>query len=96
VTGYAVPEWEGKTLEAILAEIPPGRSLRIETVRIWHPPGRVGLLLEHVDPGAPRRVPKKLCPMLVGDEGETVSDLLNKVAQALTLAGRSKTQGAAG
>lgn len=96
MTGYAVPDWDGKTLDAILAEVPPGRVLRIETVRVWQPPNRVGLLLFHVDPGAPRRVPAKLCPMLVGEEGQTASDLLKMVAEALALAEQSKTQGAVG
>lgn len=86
---------DGLTLEGILAGIPPGRSLRLETVHIWHPPGRVGLLLQHVDPGAPRRVPTKLCPLLVGDEGQTVADLLTMVAGAWARAEEMKTEGAA-
>lgn len=83
---YEVPDWAGKPFEEILAAVPAGRSLRIETVRIWEPPNRAGLMLFHVDPGAPRRAAKKLCPMLVGDEGETIPDLLEKVATALRLA----------
>lgn len=83
MSGYMVPDWEGQTLDQILAAIPPGRCLRIETVRIWNPPNRAGLALYSVDPGAPRRVPQRLCPLLIGDEGETHADLLEKVAGAL-------------
>jgi len=87
VEGDALPP-----LEEVLASIPPGRQLRIETARIFHPSNRAGLILSHVDPGAPRRVPTRLCPLIIGDEGQTAADLLELVAGALRLADRHAAQ----
>lgn len=74
-------------LERILADIPAPRVLQIELTTLWMPPGRHALRLNSVDPAAPNRKPHLLCPLLVGDEGQTHADLLELLAGALRLAG---------
>lgn len=76
-------DWEGKTLAEILAGVGPLENLVIAFDRAILNGGRPIIRLSARSVIEPRKRARSLCPMIVGDPGETHADMLEKITRAL-------------
>lgn len=72
-----------RTLEEILAGIPPLEELRITTTTMLAPAGRAGLRLSTKSVVDYKKRANPLCPVIIADPFQTHADLLRIVADAL-------------